>query len=137
MRQEYGKQIKKMHGRSGDGAGEVTQWPYFEKLHFLRDQFTPRHSSTNLMDETQDPVDSNSEDQYHSEDPNHSEESASDDEQSTPNVMSPISESQNVVPSASSSSRASSLKYSVSQTGYKRRITPQIEIGKALVDIEK
>nr|CAH7752321.1 unnamed protein product [Callosobruchus chinensis] len=95
LRQEYGKQIKKMQGRSGDEAGEkiVSQWPYFEKLHFLRDQFIPRESSTNLIDETQDSMDSNS------EEPNHSEQFDSDDDGCTPastaNVMSPNSEIKN------------------------------------------
>ncbi|CAG9772171.1 unnamed protein product [Ceutorhynchus assimilis] len=137
VRQEYGKQIKKIQGRSGDGAENeiVCQWPYFEKLHFLRDQFTPRYSSTNLIDETQDTVESNPED-------SNLEESDTDAEQSTStsitNVLSPSSELQDVVATTSSSSRATSgSKYSVTQTGYKRRITPQIEIGRQLVDIEK
>ncbi|XP_044755089.1 uncharacterized protein LOC123314042 [Coccinella septempunctata] len=124
IRQEYGKQIKKIQGRSGDGAENeiVCQWPYFEKLHFLRDQFTPRHSSTNLMHETQDSEYSNV------------EESNSDAEQT--NVMSPSSEShQDVVAPVNQASSGS--KYSISRTGYKRRLTPQIEIGRQLVDIEK
>nr|CAH7749531.1 unnamed protein product [Callosobruchus chinensis] len=137
VRQEYGKQLKKIQSESGDGAENeiVCQWPYFEKLNFLSDQFTPRHSSTNFMDETQDTVNSNSED-------SNPEENNSDAEQSTStsitNVMSPNAESQDVVSTISTLSRATSRsKYSVSQTGYKRRLTPQIEIARQLVDIEK
>ncbi|CAH1998322.1 unnamed protein product [Acanthoscelides obtectus] len=87
------------------------------------------------MDETQDTVDSNSED-------SNLEESNTDAEQSTStsitNVMSNNSESQDVAATTSTVSDAtSSSKYSVSQTGYKRRLTLQIEIGRQLVDIEK
>ncbi|XP_072397043.1 uncharacterized protein [Diabrotica undecimpunctata] len=137
LRQEYGKQLKKIQSRSGYGAEdeEVSQWPYFEKLDFLRDQFTPHQSSTNLIDETQDSMYS------HSDEPNHLEESDSDDEGSTStlltNVISSNSDSQGVIPSTSTSSHVTSINSTISQTGYKRRITPQIEIGKPLVDIEK
>ena len=37
IRQEYGKQVKKMQGRSGDGAEDeiVCQWPYLTNYIFL------------------------------------------------------------------------------------------------------
>ncbi|XP_072385251.1 uncharacterized protein [Diabrotica undecimpunctata] len=137
LRQEYGKQKKKIQDRLGYGAEDevVSQWPYFEKLHFLCDQFTPRQSSTNLIDETQDSMYS------HSDEPNHSEESDGDDEGSTStliaNGISPNSDLQGVIPPTSTSGRVTSINSSISRTGYKRRIMPQIEIGKQLVDIKK
>lgn len=138
IRQEYGKQLKRLQGRSGDGAEDdiVSQWPYFEKLHFLRDQFTPRQSCSNLMDDTQE---RNSEDPNPLENRNLSEDSLSEDEQSTSNsianVMSPNSE--DIIPTPSSSRASTDLNYTESRTGYRRRITPQMELGKQLVEIER
>ncbi|KAF6214192.1 hypothetical protein GE061_008931 [Apolygus lucorum] len=50
LRQEFGKQLKKLEGKSGESGPDepASSWPYFDKLQFLKDQFTPRPSSGNL-----------------------------------------------------------------------------------------
>lgn len=137
LRQEFGKQLKKIQGRSGDAASDENEshWPYFHKLQFLRDQFTPRRMSSSLIDRpneilTQDTLDVNSEVSGES-DGDHSTVS------SLPNVLSPLSESQTGDSVPTSIPSTSGSKYSVTQTGYKKRITAQVEIGKQLVDLEK
>lgn len=50
LRQEFGKQLRKIEDRSGDVAAESenVHWPYFKKLLFLQDQFEPYASAGNL-----------------------------------------------------------------------------------------
>ena len=45
LRQEFGKQLQKII-KSGDGAPEElhNDWPYFNQMLFLKDQFLPRKS---------------------------------------------------------------------------------------------
>ncbi|KAL1493901.1 hypothetical protein ABEB36_009583 [Hypothenemus hampei] len=132
------KANKKKQGRSGDAAVEENDchWPYFTSLQFLRDQFTPRHMSSSLTDRsstsellTQNTLDEDS--QMYNE---------SDGENSTiyslPNVENSVSEN-HIENQVASTPSTSSSKYVVTQTGYKKGITPQVEIGKQLAEIEK
>lgn len=57
MRSVYRKELAKVNASTRSGAGEEeifkpSLW-YFDLLHFLSDQETPRHS-TNTMDETEE-----------------------------------------------------------------------------------
>ncbi|KAK5649971.1 hypothetical protein RI129_001000 [Pyrocoelia pectoralis] len=112
LRQEFGKKLKKNGLRSGDAAPDdlPCQWPFFTKLLFLTDQFTPRETSSNIMVDSQDPNDDDI--------PNPSPSNASDNEDSL--VQSPIDVFENssrsntpINPSRSSASRSS---LSVSKT---------------------
>lgn len=48
----YGKEIGKERGSKTSGKGTkdvyVSKWPFFTSLHFLRDNITPRKTSSNL-----------------------------------------------------------------------------------------
>lgn len=53
LRDTFRKELKKMPvKRSGDGASSwSSSWPYFDSMHFLKDQFTARKSTSNLPDD--------------------------------------------------------------------------------------
>lgn len=52
LRTYYGKEIGKERGSKTSGKGTkdvyVSKWPFFASLHFLRDNITPRKTSSNL-----------------------------------------------------------------------------------------
>ncbi|KAF6209824.1 hypothetical protein GE061_015575 [Apolygus lucorum] len=146
LRQEFGKQLKKLEGKSGESGPDepASSWPYFDKLQFLKDQFTPRPSSGNL--------DSN----YNSDVP--LETGRIDDDASTmsdENISQLPQDPENelFIPStneqiqmqndqrpetpSTSSSRNSSSVASFTRTGYKVRLTPQVALGRELVELEK
>ncbi|KAJ8966614.1 hypothetical protein NQ314_003422 [Rhamnusium bicolor] len=152
LRQEYGKQLKKSDIRSGDAAPDDvgSQWPYFTKLLFLRDQFTPRQTSsnlTNISEELSNPSTNNSaasdsENSTQSDDVNSATSTSIITQKLTSpsnidHTPGPSTRMQPSTPSASSSQCFSRSGYIIRTTGYKKRITPQAEIGKQLIDLEK
>lgn len=130
LRQEFGKQFRKCQRRSGDGAAEKneSQWPFFHKLLFLNDQFTPRNSSGNLTE---------------SELPAENYENSQDGEEVDEELMDISRENSNtVLPSPEATltelctSHTSTSDY-ITRTGYRKRLTPHAAIGKELLELEK
>ncbi|XP_031354794.1 transcription factor Adf-1-like [Photinus pyralis] len=143
LRQEFGKQFKKYQGRSGDGAPEeaASQWPFFQKLQFLKDQFTPRNSSGNLTRPE------NTEETENTQNTENTEEvSDSDDvdeerdirQESVDSVFSShgLESTSDRQPFLQTPTSLSSEPQSVSRTGYRKRLTAQAIIGKELLSLE-
>ena len=57
LRQEFNRQLKRNENRSGDAAPDdvSNRWPYYQKMLFLQEQFTPRESSSNFTDRDNSP----------------------------------------------------------------------------------
>ncbi|XP_049859436.1 uncharacterized protein LOC126354091 [Schistocerca gregaria] len=125
LRQQFKERLNSLPRQASGGAAHTApvQWPYFEAIMFLRDNFEPRATSGNL-----DPVDTSDTTEHNSEYSSHFDEAQSQPTTSLSSPLSPVSSNRTETPPNSTPAE---------RRAYRKRPRPVDPIAIQLIETEK